>query len=63
MLLLVRHSANAALARFTAAVDGLTEPAIVVSHGTIISLYAAARTGRDPYELWSGLVLPDVVIV
>lgn len=57
------ESANAALARFTAAVDGLAEPAIVVSHGTIISLYAGARTGRDPYELRSGLGLPDVVVV
>jgi broad specificity phosphatase PhoE len=57
------ESATAALARFTTAVDGLTEPAVVVSHGTVISLYAAARAGRDPYELWRGLGLPDLVVV
>ena len=54
------ESANDALARFAAAVDGL-EDAVVVSHGTVISLYAAARTGRDAYELWRGLELPDVL--
>ena len=27
------------------------------------SEYAAARTGRDPYELWRSLELPDVVEV
>jgi broad specificity phosphatase PhoE len=57
------ESANAALARFTAAVERVPEPAVVVSHGTVISLYAAARTGRDAYELWSGLELPDLVVV
>jgi broad specificity phosphatase PhoE len=57
------ESAAAALARFTAAVNGLTEPAIVVTHGTVISLYAAARMGRDPYELWRRLELPDLLVV
>ena len=57
------ESASAALARFSAAVGGLDERTIVVSHGTVISLYAAARTGRDAYELWSRLELPDVVVV
>jgi broad specificity phosphatase PhoE len=57
------ESASAALARFSAAVDGLDERTVVVSHGTVISLYAAARTGRDAYELWSGLELPDLVVV
>ena len=57
------ESAAAALARFEAAVEGLPESAVVVSHGTVISLYAAARTGRDPFELWKSLDLPDVVEV
>ncbi len=55
------ESASAALARFESAVDGVPEPAVVVTHGTVLSLYAAARTGRDPYELWRSLELPDVV--
>jgi broad specificity phosphatase PhoE len=57
------ESAAAALSRFEAAVDGLGEPAVVVTHGTVLSLYVAARTGRDPYELWRSLELPDVVEV
>ena len=57
------ESGAAALARFEAAVDGLPEPAVVVAHGTVLSLFAAPRTGRDPYELWRALELPDVVEV
>ena len=57
------ESAEAALARFEAAVAGLPEPAVVVTHGTVLSLYAAPRIGRDAYELWNGLELPDVVEV
>lgn len=57
------ESAAAALARFQAVVDGVPEPAVVVTHGTVLSLYAAARTGRDAYDLWRSLELPDVVEV
>ena len=57
------ESASAALARFEAAVDPLPDTAVVVTHGTVLSLYVAARTGRDPYELWRSLDLPDVVEV
>jgi broad specificity phosphatase PhoE len=57
------ESAAAALARFEHAVAGLPEPAVVVTHGTVLSLYVAARTERDPYELWRGLELPDLVAV
>jgi broad specificity phosphatase PhoE len=52
-----------ALARFQAAVADVPEPAVVVTDGTILSLFAAARTGRDAYEIWRGLVLPDIVAV
>jgi broad specificity phosphatase PhoE len=55
------ESASAALARFEAAVEGLVEPAVVVSHGAVISLYVAAKTGRNAFELWQSLELPDVV--
>jgi broad specificity phosphatase PhoE len=57
------ESATGALARFSSAVDGLDDRTVVVSHGTVISLYAAARTGRDAFELWSGLRLPDLVVL
>jgi broad specificity phosphatase PhoE len=57
------ESANAALARFEAAVAGLPDRAVVVTHGTVISLYVAAKTGTDPFELWRSLELPDVVEV
>jgi broad specificity phosphatase PhoE len=57
------ESGASALARFQAAVEKLPDDAVVVTHGTILSLYAAARTGRDAYELWRGLELPDVVEV
>ena len=57
------ESAAAALGRFSSAVARLDARAIVVSHGTVISLYAAARTGGDPFAIWSGLELPDLVIV
>jgi hypothetical protein len=29
----------------------------------VLSLYAAPRIGRDGYELWSSLELPDIVEV
>jgi broad specificity phosphatase PhoE len=57
------ESAEAALMRFETAVAGLEEPAVVVTHGTVLSLYAAPRIGRDVYELWSSLELPDIVEV
>ena len=55
------ESAVSALARFEAAVEALPESSVVVTHGTVLSLFVAARTGRDPYELWRRLELPDVV--
>jgi broad specificity phosphatase PhoE len=57
------ESAADALARFSRAVEGLGPGAVVVSHGTVISLYVAARTGRDAFEIWSGLELPDLLVV
>ncbi len=56
------ETADHALARFSSVVDGL-QRAVVVSHGRVISLYAARRTGRDPFELWRSLKLPDVVVL
>lgn len=57
------ESAADALARFSRAVASLGDRAVVVSHGTVISLYVAAQTGRDGFEIWSGLELPDLLVV
>jgi broad specificity phosphatase PhoE len=57
------ESAAEALTRFSRAVDGLAHGAVVVSHGTVISLYVADRTGQDAFEVWSGLELPDLLVV
>jgi broad specificity phosphatase PhoE len=57
------ESAADALARFSAVADGLDERTIVVSHGTVISLYAAQRMGEDGFAIWSRLQLPDLLVV
>ncbi|HVE91328.1 MAG TPA: hypothetical protein VNE62_03360 [Actinomycetota bacterium] len=43
-----------ALARFAEAADG-----IVVSHGTVMSLFVASRIRIDPVRFWSRLTFPD----
>jgi broad specificity phosphatase PhoE len=45
---------HAALARFTDAARG-----IVISHGTILSLYVGANTSVDPFTFWKSLQMPD----
>jgi hypothetical protein len=44
----------AALARFTDAAQG-----IVISHGTILSLYVGAHTCVHPFTFWRSLQMPD----
>lgn len=61
------ETARAALARFSAALDdalaSVTERSVaVVTHGTVISLYAAHRFGMDGYTLWWRLGLPARVV-
>jgi broad specificity phosphatase PhoE len=59
------ESASAALARFTAAVDRVTGEqsgdVVIVSHGTVISLFVAARADVNAAELWATLGLPSYV--
>jgi broad specificity phosphatase PhoE len=57
------ESAADALTRFSRAVAGLGPGAVVVSHGTVISLYAAAQTGRHAFDIWRSLELPDLLLV
>jgi broad specificity phosphatase PhoE len=60
------ESYDAAHARFAAAVDAARaahpgEELAIVSHGTVIALYAARATGADPVALWRGLAFPAVL--
>ena len=63
------ETAADALARFDAAIGRLLasrdpeEDVIVVSHGTVISLFVEAHTGEDGFGLWSRLGLPSLVIL
>ena len=64
-----RETAADALARFEAAIGGLLaapctdEDLIIVTHGTVISLFVAAHTGEDGFGLWSRLELPSLVVL
>ena len=59
------ESASAALARFAKAVDQVvseeTGDVVVVSHGTVMSLFVASRARVDASELWAALGLPSYV--
>jgi 2,3-bisphosphoglycerate-dependent phosphoglycerate mutase len=55
--------------RFSQAVDNIitnhpNEQTIgIVSHGTVISLYAAKITGEPPYTIWSQLTMPSYLLI
>ena len=59
------ESGSAALARFAKAVDQVVSDesgdVVVVSHGTVMSLFVAARAHVDGSELWAVLGLPSYV--
>lgn len=61
------ESAHEALARFSQAIDQVwavmppDESAIVVAHGTVITLYVAAHHRMDPFAFWKSLKLPSAV--
>jgi broad specificity phosphatase PhoE len=60
-----RESADAALARFSTAIDRALVPLpsghtlVVIAHGTVIALFVAQQTGRDAFELWRSLECAD----
>ena len=62
-----RESADTALTRFDAAIDGAlaaTDPhrnLVVIAHGTVIALFVERHTGRDAVEVWRGLRCADFV--
>jgi len=60
------ETANQALARFAHAVDDFISRRregnlAIVTHGTVISLFAASRAGQDGWELWQRLGLLSYV--
>ena len=59
------ESASSALARFAKAVDQVvseeTGDVVIVSHGTVMSLFVALRARVDASELWAVLGLPSYV--
>lgn len=62
------ETADEAYARFAAAMDTLLDEhpgdsVMVVTHGTVIALYVARRTGVDAFELWQRLDLPDAIVL
>jgi broad specificity phosphatase PhoE len=62
------ESADEARARFSDALGRLLtrypeHNVGVVTHGTVLSLYVAAREGSDAYALWQGLGLPCAAIL
>lgn len=65
-LVLGREPAARALARFSAAVDGVltahpTGNLAIVAHGTVLTLFVAHHTGVEPYAFWRDLGLPALV--
>jgi broad specificity phosphatase PhoE len=62
------ETATQALRRFSEATDRVLARSggattIVVSHGTVISLFAAARTGANGFALWEQLDLPSFMVL
>ena len=59
------ESAREATMRFCAAVDEVVAERdgdlVIVSHGTVIALFAAARAGLDAREVWRTLDLPSYI--
>ncbi len=67
-LIFGRETANEAKERFSRPVDDVVHSTnarsiAIVTHGTVLSLYAAARTGKPPYSIWAKLGIPDYVVL
>ncbi len=63
-----RETANQAHARFYRAVHSIlneykNKTVIIVTHGTVISLFVSRLTGSSDLELWSKLGLPSFVAI
>jgi broad specificity phosphatase PhoE len=63
------ETADQARSRFTHAIEAIQEryhdqyPLVIVSHGTVISLYIANIYDLEPFEFWKSLKLPCLVVL
>lgn len=66
-LVLGRETANQARDRFAAAIDEVIDggqaDSIVVTHGTVITLYVASVAGVQRMDFWRRLGLPSYVVL
>ena len=66
-LVLGEETAGQALTRFTAAIDDVIDAGqkdtVVVTHGTVMTLYAASVAGVRPMDFWRRLGLPSFVVL
>jgi broad specificity phosphatase PhoE len=66
-LVLGNETADEAYERFADAVDGLIErergDVAVVTHGTVISLFAQRRANEEPFALWRRMGLPSFIVL
>jgi broad specificity phosphatase PhoE len=67
-LVLGNESGNEALERFSKALDEVLKKhegkdVAVVTHGTVLALYVAGKTGEDPFGLWRRMGLPSFVVL
>lgn len=67
-LIFGEETAIQARERFSHAVDSVLDQhpdktIVIVSHGTVISLYAAQVAGIDPFPLWQRLHLPSYIVL
>ena len=65
-LVLGAETAEQALARFSAAIDRVVDADqdnIVVTHGTVMTLYVASVAGVEPKRLWRRLDTPSFVVL
>ena len=66
-LVLGDETAEQALSRFAAAIDGVIDAGhmdtIVVTHGTVMTLYVASVAGVRPMPFWRRLETPSFVVL
>ena len=67
-LVLGTETANQAYARFYQAVHSIlsehkNETVVLVTHGTVISLFVSRLTGRSELEIWNMLGLPSFIAI
>jgi broad specificity phosphatase PhoE len=61
------ETADQALSRFTAAIEKACKASegniVVVSHGTVITLFVAAHNAIQPFAFWKNFAMPAIVVL